>query len=104
MSTLPRRVPWLTGEFDAICSLLFASPDDVEAQRYALDRVRLMPHCCTTGLTAQIAAWSARGCCPQAVESTAHVLGVILHDRSGVWQSNSALQLAYAMALTRCTR
>lgn len=30
------------------------------------------------------------------------MLGVLLHDRSGVWQSNSALQLAYAMALTRC--
>ncbi|KAG1908488.1 Las1-like-domain-containing protein [Suillus fuscotomentosus] len=86
---LPRRVPWANiNELDQLCSWVFMDESDLEAKRFAINR---------------LSAWRAVTALPHALESTLSILTARLIDTSETQQSPSWLSLRqnYAAAIIR---
>ncbi|KAG2123607.1 Las1-like-domain-containing protein [Suillus clintonianus] len=86
---LPRRVPWANiSELDQLCSWVFMDEGDLEAKRFAINR---------------LSAWRAVTALPHALESTLSILTARLLDTSETPQNSSWLSLRqnYAAAIIR---
>ncbi|KAG1777385.1 Las1-like-domain-containing protein [Suillus placidus] len=86
---LPRRVPWVNiNELDQLCSWVFMDEGDLEAKRFAINR---------------LSAWRAVTALPHALESTLSILTARLIDTSETQQNPSRLSLRqnYAAAIIR---
>lgn len=86
---LPRRVPWANiNELDQLCSWVFMDESDLEAKRFAINR---------------LSAWRAVTALPHALESTLSILTARLIDTSAMQQNISSLSLRqnYAAAIIR---
>ncbi|KAF5375020.1 hypothetical protein D9758_000099 [Tetrapyrgos nigripes] len=85
---LPRRVPWASlAELDQVCAAIFADENDLEAKRFAINR---------------LSAWRAITSLPHALESTLALLVAIVQD-SQAHQNIPFLSLrqSYASAIIR---
>ncbi|KAG2370240.1 Las1-like-domain-containing protein [Suillus spraguei] len=86
---LPRRVPWANiNELDQLCSWVFMDEGDLEAKRFAINR---------------LSAWRAVTPLPHALESTLSILTARLIDTSETQHDPSWLSLRqnYATAIIR---